>query len=165
MRNIPNSTLMKKQTFKTTNKNTTNYQKIAEKYRTKIPKIRKTCIVATLHKYEFTQVLKTHIHSYTHQSSKVCSIFVGIYHIERQNCASQICLTDLSLFLDNLSTLRRALSLSLSGPTLLPFRSFSLNSAKKRVYLCLNPAHSHTESKGNQHMLTFCVVIDIYLHR
>lgn len=164
MRNIPNSTLMKKQTFKTTNKNTTNYQKIAEKYRTKIPKIRKTCIVATLHKYEFTQVLKTHTHSYTHQSSKVCSIFVGIYHIERQNCASQICLTDLSLFLDNLSTLRRALSLSF-WPYLAPVSLILIEQCQKRVYLCLNPAQSHTESKGNQHMLTFCVVIDIYLHR
>lgn len=87
MTNIPKSSLMKKQTFKTTNINTTNYWKIAEKYRTKIPKIPKTCIVATLHKYEFTQVLNTHTHSYTHQSSKVCSIFVGIYHEERQHSA------------------------------------------------------------------------------
>lgn len=164
MTNIPKSSLMKKQTFKTTNINTTNYWKIAEKYRTKIPKIPKTCIVATLHKYEFTQVLNTHTHTLLH-TPELKSVQYFCWYIPQRK--TTLCLTDLSLFLDNLSTLRRALSpsLSLSGLTLLPFRSFSLNSAKKRVYLCLNPTHSHTESKGNQHMLTFCVVIDKYLHR
>lgn len=87
MRNIPNSTLMKKQTFKTTNINTTNYQKIAEKYRTKIPKIRKTCIVATLHKYEFTQVLKTHTHTLTHTRAQKCAVFLLVYTTQKDKTA------------------------------------------------------------------------------
>lgn len=141
MTNIPKSSLMKKQTFKTTNINTTNYQKIAEKYRTKIPKIPKTCIVATLHKYEFTQVLNTHTLLHT---PELKSVQYFCWYIPQRK--TTLCLTDLSLFLDNLSTLRRALSpsLSLSGLTLLPFRSFSLNSAKKES-ISVSIPHTHTQ--------------------
>lgn len=145
MRNIPKSKLMKKkhlklqiyiqQIIRKLRKNTVQkYQKYPK------PVLSQLFTKTNLHRY------LTHTHTLTHY--KVCRIFVGIYHKERQHCASQICLTDLSLFLDNLSTLRRALSpslsLSLSGLTLLPFRSFSLNCAKKESISVSFP-HTHTE--------------------
>lgn len=142
MRNIPKSILLNE------NIKTKNYQKIAKNTK-KFPKLFTN---TNLHRY------LTHTH--TPKLNSVQYFFFILVFTNKPETTKR------PAPFQTIFRLYEAFPLSLSLPLPLIYIPFSLIPIKlcqRNVYLWLTPTHSHTESKGNQRMLNFCVVNDIYI--